>query len=149
MAFSVLQGVISDRISRKLYLSAQPPPFLTPASIAFLPAYMPICAGKNRLAHLTTSLSFAMGMNIVIGAIMNCLTLAYYALALCYVAGAWFTWQLVLFKDEENIRKGRNAGAVSILAIGALANETPLIWVSAINRLKLMSKICIYFSQDM
>ncbi|VDM54800.1 unnamed protein product [Angiostrongylus costaricensis] len=71
-------------------------------TFAVLQGYMPICAGKNRLALLSTSLNFAMAMNIAFGAIMNWLTLAYYMLSFCYVLGSWITLQLAFLNIRKN-----------------------------------------------
>uniref|UniRef100_A0A0K0DLJ0 Vesicle transport protein n=1 Tax=Angiostrongylus cantonensis TaxID=6313 RepID=A0A0K0DLJ0_ANGCA len=72
-------------------------------AFAVLQGYMPICAGKNRLALLSTSLNFAMAVNIVIGAIMNWLTFAYYMLSFCYVLGSWITLQLAFLKIRKSV----------------------------------------------
>ncbi|KJH50693.1 hypothetical protein DICVIV_03133 [Dictyocaulus viviparus] len=101
MVFAILQGMFNGRVIRNIYISAQPPQFLTPAAIAISFTYMPKDAGRNRVALLSSSLGFATAINILYGAMLDMLTLPYYSLTICYVAVAGIMLQFAFLNIQK------------------------------------------------
>ncbi|KIH48575.1 hypothetical protein ANCDUO_21354 [Ancylostoma duodenale] len=99
----IAQGAFSGHVIHNIYITGQPPVFITPAAIAYSFAYMPQAAGKNRIAQLSLSISAAVAANIFLGAITASLTPSYYFLSIAYCTVAAFMMQVIFRKVHRQV----------------------------------------------
>ncbi|EYC33387.1 hypothetical protein Y032_0002g769 [Ancylostoma ceylanicum] len=117
LGLCMLQGAFNGHVIHNIYITGQPPLFLTPTAIAYSFAYMPEGAGKNRVAQLSFSISSALAANIFIGAITGSLTAPYYFLSIGYCAVAGFMMQVIFRKVHRQTSLHSFQHAVTSLLI--------------------------------
>ncbi|KAL6733917.1 hypothetical protein Aduo_004517 [Ancylostoma duodenale] len=113
----IAQGAFSGHVIHNIYITGQPPVFITPAAIAYSFAYMPQAAGKNRIAQLSLSISAAVAANIFLGAITASLTPSYYFLSIAYCTVAAFMMQVIFRKVHRQTSLHSFQHAVTSLLI--------------------------------
>ncbi|VDM68217.1 unnamed protein product [Strongylus vulgaris] len=101
LGFCMVQGVFNGHVIHNIYVTGQPPAFLTPAIIAYSFANMPQEVGNNRIAQLSSSLSCALAGNISVGAITGYLTSSYFLLSLIYCAIAGIVMQFIFKRVHQ------------------------------------------------